>query len=287
VVAFGGRIEDKNHFGGESMAIVTMKQLLEAGVHFGHQARRWNPKMERYIFGERNGVYIIDLQKTVQQVNSVYHFVRETVEQGGTLLFVGTKRQAQEVVREQAARCGMFYVTNRWLGGTLTNFETIKKSIRRLKRVEKMEQEGNFGNLTKKEIGKLLKEKAKLDKNLVGLKEMSILPSALFIIDTKKEAIAVAEANKLKIPSIGIVDTNCDPDEVMYPVPGNDDAIRSIKLFTTIIADAVLDAKARVLEGRETPGTELGVGEKEENAAVLSRTGSSVVEDEEEEPDSE
>jgi len=268
------------------MAIVTMKQLLEAGVHFGHQARRWNPKMERYIFGERNKVYIIDLQKTVQQVNAVYHFVRETVEQGGSILFVGTKRQAQEVVREQASRCGMFYVTNRWLGGTLTNFETIKKSIRRLKRIEKMEQEGNFGTLTKKEIGKLLKEKTKLEKNLIGLKDMGGLPSAIFIIDTKKEAIAVAEANKLKIPSIGIVDTNCDPDEVLYPIPGNDDAIRSIRLFTTIIAEAVLDGKARVLEGREVPGTELGAATEEE-AAAYSRAGSSVSKDEDDEPGSE
>jgi small subunit ribosomal protein S2 len=264
-----------------------MKQLLEAGVHFGHQARRWNPKMERYIFGERNGVYIIDLQKTVQQVNTVYHFIRETVEQGENILFVGTKRQAQEVVREQATRCGMFYVTNRWLGGTLTNFETIKKSIRRLKRIEKMEQESDYGNLTKKEIGKLLKEKAKLDKNLSGVKEMTRLPGALFIIDTKKEAIAVAEARKLDIPAIGIVDTNCDPDEVTYPIPGNDDAIRAIKLFTTIMADAVLDAKARVLEGREVPGTELGAEVEEQ--PVGSRAGSTVieVEDEADAPDAE
>jgi small subunit ribosomal protein S2 len=260
-----------------------MKQLLEAGVHFGHQARRWNPKMERYIFGERNGVYIIDLQKTVQQVNTVYHFVRETVEQGGNILFVGTKRQAQDVVREQAARCGMFYVTSRWLGGTLTNYETIKKSIRRLKRIEKMEQEGNYGTLTKKEIGKLLKEKAKLEKNLIGLKDMGALPATLFIIDTKKESIAVAESNKLKIPSIGIVDTNCDPDEITYPIPGNDDAIRSIKLFTTIIADAVLDAKARVLEGRDVPGTELGAAGTEEGRPVFTRAGSPSA-DEEEEP---
>lgn len=266
------------------MAIVTMKQLLESGVHFGHQARRWNPKMERYIFGARNGVYIIDLQKTVQQVNTVYHFIREAVEQGESVLFVGTKRQAQEVIREQAIRCGMFYVNTRWLGGTLTNFETIKKSIRRLKRIEKMEQEGDFGNLVKKEIGKLLKEKAKLDKNLAGLKEMNRLPGVVFIIDTKKEAIAVAETRKLGIPSIGIVDTNCDPDEVTYPIPGNDDAIRAIKLFTTIIADAVLDAKARVLEGREVPGTELGA-EIEEEAPATSRAGSAVSDDEDDAPD--
>ncbi len=266
------------------MAIVTMKQLLEAGVHFGHQARRWNPKMERYIFGERNGVYIIDLQKTVQQVNTVYHFVREMVEEGEPILFVGTKRQAQEVVREQATRCGMFYVTNRWLGGTLTNYETIKKSIRRLKRIEKMEQDGDFGDMGKKEISRLLKEKAKLDKNLSGLKDMPRLPGAVFIIDTKKEAIAVAETQKLKIPSIGIVDTNCDPDEVTYPVPGNDDAIRAIKLFTTIIADAVLDGKARVLEGREVPGMELKPRpkEEEEDQLAASRAGSATEDDNEE-----
>lgn len=240
------------------MAIVTMKQLLESGVHFGHQARRWNPKMKKFIFGERNGVYIIDLQKTIKQVNEVYHFVRECVEAGGTILFVGTKRQAQEVVREQAERCGMFYVTNRWLGGTLTNFETIRKSTRRLKRIDKMEEDGDFGTIIKKEINSILKEKAKLEKNLSGIKEMSQLPAAVFIIDTKKEGIAVAETKKLGIPSVGIVDTNCDPDDVVLPIPGNDDAIRAIKLFTNIIADAVLDAKARVLEGREVPGTELG-----------------------------
>ncbi len=266
------------------MAIVTMKQLLEAGVHFGHQARRWNPKMERFIFGERNGVYIIDLQKTVQHVNSAYHFIRETVENGESVLFVGTKRQAQEVVREQAVRSGMFYVTNRWLGGSLTNFETIKKSIRRLKRIEKMEQDSDFGTLTKKEIGKLLKEKAKLEKNLAGLKEMTRLPGAVFIIDTKKDAIAVAESKKLGIPSVGIVDTNCDPDDVTYPIPGNDDAIRSIRLLTTIVADAVLDAKARALEGREVPGTELGAIKEEEEAAS-ARAGSTIVDEDEDESD--
>lgn len=252
------------------MAIVTMKQLLEAGVHFGHQARRWNPKMQKFIFGARNGVYIIDLQKTIQQVNAVYHYVRESVEAGEDVLFVGTKRQAQEVVREEAARCGMFYVTNRWLGGTLTNFETIKKSIRRLKRIDKMIEEDDYGDLVKKEINKLQKEKVKLDKNLFGIKEMPSLPGVVFIIDTKKENIAVAEAKKLGIASIGIVDTNCDPDDVTYPIPGNDDAIRSIRLFTGIIAEAVLDAKARSLEGREVPGTELGASakKKDDNASA-------------------
>ena len=201
------------------MAIVTMRQLLEAGVHFGHQSRRWNPKMKKFIFGERNGVYIIDLQKTIKQVNTVYHFIRETVEEGGTILFVGTKRQAQETVREQAERCGMFHVTNRWLGGTLTNFDTIKKSVRRLKKIEKMEEDGDFGTVIKKEINAILKEKGKLAKNLSGIKDMGDLPGVLFIIDTKKEAIVGAEAKKLGIPSVGIVDTNCDPDDVTYPIP--------------------------------------------------------------------
>ncbi len=251
------------------MAIVTMKQLLESGVHFGHQSRRWNPKMKKFIFGARKGVYIIDLQKTVVQVNLVYHFVREAVEAGEKVLFVGTKRQAQEVVREQAQRCGMFYVTNRWLGGTLTNFETIRKSVRRLKRIEKMEEDGDFGELIKKEINSLLKEKVKLAKNLSGIKDMAELPGVIFIIDTKKEGIAVAEAKKLAIPSVGIVDTNCDPDDVDYPIPGNDDAIRAIKLFTTIIADAVLDGQARTLEGREVPGTELGAASENKEAAPV------------------
>ncbi|UCD56191.1 MAG: 30S ribosomal protein S2, partial [Candidatus Hydrogenedentota bacterium] len=200
-----------------------------------------------------------------------------------SVLFVGTKRQAQEVVREQAVRCGMFYVTNRWLGGTLTNFETIKKSIRRLKRIEKMEQESGFGTLTKKEIGKLLKEKGKLEKNLLGIKEMAGLPGAVFVIDTKKEAIAVAEVRKLGIQSVGIVDTNCDPDDVTYPIPGNDDAIRSIRLFTTIIADAVLDAKARSLEGREVPGTELGAETHEEGALASPGPTSAISEDDKDE----
>lgn len=275
----GAVAADKPMYGGNSMAIVTMKDLLECGVHFGHQARRWNPKMSKFIFAERNGVYIIDLQKTIQQVNTVYHFVRETVEEGEYILFVGTKRQAQDVVQEQATRCGMFYVTNRWLGGTLTNFETMKKSIRRLKRIEKMEEAGDFGTLTKKEIGKLLKEKTKLAKNLEGIKEMTELPGAVFIIDTKKEGIAVAETKKLGIASIGVVDTNCDPDDVSYPMPGNDDAIRSIKLFTTIIADAVLDAKARALEGRAVPGTELGAAADEEKEVDLPRASSAKLDD--------
>jgi small subunit ribosomal protein S2 len=262
------------------MPVVTMKELLECGVHFGHQARRWNPKMQKFIFSERNGIYIIDLQKTIKQVNAVYHFIREAVENGENVLFVGTKRQAQDVVREQAERCNMYYITHRWLGGTLTNFETIKKSIRRLKRIDKMVEENDFGTLVKKEIGKLMKEKVKLEKNLLGIKEMPNLPGTIFIIDTKKESIAVAEAKKLGIPSVGIVDTNCDPDDVTYPIPGNDDAIRAIKLFSTIVADAVLDAKARSLEGRAVPGTELGATKQEEKEAA------SKIPDSENEPDS-
>jgi small subunit ribosomal protein S2 len=251
-----------------------MRQLLEAGVHFGHQSRRWNPKMKKFIFGERNGVYIIDLQKTIKQVNQVYHFIREMVEEGETVLFVGTKRQAQETVREQAERCGMFHVTNRWLGGTLTNFDTIKKSVRRLKKIEQMEEDGDFGTVIKKEINALLKEKAKLAKNLSGIKDMGGLPGVLFIIDTKKEGIVVAEAKKLGIPSVGIVDTNCDPDDVTHPIPGNDDAIRAIKLFTSIIAEAVLDGQARTLEGRDVPGTELGAASEKGEAKAAPEKAS-------------
>jgi small subunit ribosomal protein S2 len=256
-----------------------MRQLLEAGVHFGHQSRRWNPKMKKFIFGERNGVYIIDLQKTIKQVNEVYHFIREMVEEGESVLFVGTKRQAQETVREQAERCGMFHVTNRWLGGTLTNFDTIKKSVRRLKKIEKMEEDGDFDTVIKKEINAILKEKAKLAKNLSGIKDMGGLPGALFIIDTKKESIVVAEAKKLGIPSVGIVDTNCDPDDVTHPIPGNDDAIRAIKLFTSIIAEAVLDGQARTLEGRDVPGTELGAASKKGKAKAASARASEDVEE--------
>ncbi|WP_077621942.1 30S ribosomal protein S2 [Sediminibacillus massiliensis] len=225
------------------MAVISMKQLLEAGVHFGHQTRRWNPKMKKYIFTERNGIYIIDLQKTVKKVDEAYQYVKDIAADGGTILFVGTKKQAQESVRDEAIRSGMYYVNQRWLGGTLTNFQTIRKRINRLKDIERMEEDGTFDVLPKKEVVGLLKEKERLVKFLGGIKEMNKLPDALFIIDPRKERIAVAEAHKLKIPIVGIVDTNCDPDEIDYVIPANDDAIRAVKLLTSKMADAVLEAK--------------------------------------------
>ncbi|MCF6093807.1 30S ribosomal protein S2 [Microaerobacter geothermalis] len=223
------------------MAVISMKQLLEAGVHFGHQTRRWNPKMDRYIFTERNGIYIIDLQKTVKKVEEAYYFVRDLAANGGTLLFVGTKKQAQDSVQEEAERCGMFYINQRWLGGTLTNFQTIRKRIDRLHQLETMEGDGTFDVLPKKEVILLKKEKDRLEKFLGGIKGMTSLPDAVFVIDPRKEHIAVAEARKLGIPIVAIVDTNCDPDEVDYVIPGNDDAIRAVKLLTAKIADAVVE----------------------------------------------
>jgi small subunit ribosomal protein S2 len=224
------------------MAVISMKQLLEAGVHFGHQTRRWNPKMDRYIFTERNGIYIIDLQKTVKKVEEAYNFVKSVAEENGTILFVGTKKQAQDSVKEEAIRSGQFYINQRWLGGTLTNFQTIQKRIDRLKSIEKMQEDGTFELLPKKEVIILRKEQERLEKFLGGIKGMKGLPSALFIIDPRKERIAVAEARKLGIPIVGIVDTNCDPDEIDYVIPGNDDAIRAVKLLTAKMADAVLEA---------------------------------------------
>lgn len=224
------------------MAVISMKQLLEAGVHFGHQTRRWNPKMAPYIFTERNGIYIIDLQKTVKKVEEAYDFVRNLVSEGKSILFVGTKKQAQESIREEAERCGMFYVNERWLGGMLTNYQTIRQRIDRLHELERMEEEGKFALLPKKEVAKLLGERDKLQRFLGGIKTMKELPGALFIVDPRKERIALAEARKLGIPVIAIVDTNCDPDEVDYVIPGNDDAIRAVKLLTSKIADAVLEA---------------------------------------------
>jgi small subunit ribosomal protein S2 len=225
-----------------------MKQLLEAGVHFGHQTRRWNPKMKKYIFTERNGIYIIDLQKTVKKVEEAYNFVKEIAANGGTVLFVGTKKQAQESVKEEAIRSGQFYVNQRWLGGTLTNFETIQKRIKRLKDIEKMEADGVFDVLPKKEVIQLKKEWDRLEKFLGGIKEMKSIPDAIFVIDPRKERIAVAEAHKLNIPLVGIVDTNCDPDEIDVVIPANDDAIRAVKLLTGKMADAILEAK----QGEET-----------------------------------
>ncbi|GFR37699.1 30S ribosomal protein S2 [Insulibacter thermoxylanivorax] len=230
------------------MAVISMKQLLEAGVHFGHQTRRWNPKMEKYIFTERNGIYIIDLQKTVKKVEEAYNYVKSLAASGGTILFVGTKKQAQDSVREEAERCGMFWINQRWLGGTLTNFQTIQKRIARLHELERMEEDGTFELLPKKEVIILRKEKERLEKFLGGIKNMKQLPDALFVIDPRKERIAVSEARKLGIPIIAIVDTNCDPDEIDYVIPGNDDAIRAVKLLTSKIADAVVEAR----QGEET-----------------------------------
>ncbi|MCR5614301.1 30S ribosomal protein S2 [Treponema sp.] len=224
------------------MAVVTMKSLLESGVHFGHQVKRWDPRMKKYIFASRNGIHIIDLQKTIAAIRESYEAVRKIASSGKSVLFVGTKKQAQQAIQKEAERCGMFYVNNRWLGGMLTNFSTIKKSLQRLKKIEKMEVDGTFGNLTKKEVSALQKEKAKLEKNLGGIKEMKELPGALFVIDTHKEQIAVAEAHRMGIPVIAVVDTNCNPEGIDYPIPGNDDAIRAITLFTSIIANAVIEA---------------------------------------------
>lgn len=224
------------------MSVISMKQLLEAGVHFGHQTRRWNPKMAPYIFTERNGIYIIDLQKTVKKVEEAYNFVRE-ITQDQTILFVGTKKQAQEAVKEEAIRCNMFYVNERWLGGMLTNFQTIQKRISRLRELENMENNGVFDVLPKKEVITLRHEMERLQKFLGGIKNMDKLPGALFVIDPRKERIAVAEARKLGLPIVAIVDTNCDPDEVDYVIPGNDDAIRAVKPLTAKVADAVLEAR--------------------------------------------
>ncbi len=224
------------------MAVVTMKNLLESGVHFGHQVKRWDPRMKKYIFSERNGIHIIDLQKTIVAIREAYEAVRKTTSEGKSVLFVGTKKQAQQTIQKEAERCGMFYINNRWLGGMLTNFSTIKKSLARLKKIEKMEVDGTFDNLTKKEIASLQKEKSKLEKNLGGIKEMKDLPGILFIIDTRKEEIAIREARSLGIPIIAVVDTNCNPEGIDYPIPGNDDAIRAISLFTGVIANAVIEA---------------------------------------------
>jgi small subunit ribosomal protein S2 len=228
------------------MAVVTMKSLLESGVHFGHQVHRWDPRMKQYIFAERNGIHIIDLQKTIQAIKDAYDAVRKTIKSGKTVLFVGTKKQAQQAIQKEAERCGMFYVNNRWLGGMLTNFVTIKESLRRLKKLEKMEVDGTFENLTKKEIASLSKERDKLQKNLGGIKEMKDIPGILFIVDTRKEAISVAEARRMGIPIAAVVDTNCNPEGIDYPIPGNDDAIRSISLFTQIIANAVVETDNEV-----------------------------------------
>ncbi len=247
------------------MAVVTMRQLLESGVHFGHQTRRWNPKMKRFIFTERNGIYIIDLQQSLSYIDRAYEFIKETVAHGGSVLFVGTKKQAQESVAEQATRVGMPYVNQRWLGGMLTNFSTVHKRLQRLKELELIDFDDVAGSgITKKELLVLKREKDKLERTLGGIRDMSRVPSAVWVVDTKKEHIAVAEARKLGIPVVAILDTNCDPDEVDFPIPGNDDAIRAVGLLTRVLADAVAEglmARAGVGQTEEKPGAELGAGE--------------------------
>ena len=238
------------------MSIITIKQLLEAGVHFGHHTRRWNPKMQEYIFTERNGIYIIDLQKTVKKFEEAYNFVRDLSAQGGNILFVGTKKQAAEAIKEEAERCGMYYVNVRWPGGMLTNFKTIKRSINRLNTLEKMQADGTFDLLPKKEVAALVKEMTNLEKSYGGIKTMEKLPSAVFIVDPRKEHNAVLEAKKLGIPVVAIVDTNCDPDDADYVIPGNDDAIRAIKLISAALADAVIEGRQGEQTEEAAPATE-------------------------------
>lgn len=258
----------KNNGGFKIMSVVSMKQLLESGVHFGHATRRWNPKMGKYIYTSRNGIYIIDLQKTANEIEKAYAALLEIVKNDGKVLFVGTKKQAQEAVKEEALRCGHYYVNNRWLGGTLTNFKTIKKRIAKLNQLYKMEEDGIFDALPKKEVAKLKAEREKLEKNLGGIKEMKKAPEALFIIDPRKEHNAILEARKLNIPVFGIVDTNCDPDDVDYVIPANDDAIRAVKLVTWVMTNAVIEAQGGVVEKFEDEEVNLGeeiAKEKKEN----------------------
>ncbi len=242
--------------------VVTMKELLESGVHFGHQVKRWNPKMKKYIFGDRNGIYIIDLQKTLRMLEDACNFVRGVSAKGEPILLVGTKKQAQDAIQEEARRAGAFFVNQRWLGGMLTNFSTIRKSIERLKSIEKMKDDGTYELLPKKEVVGLEKERMKLEKNLGGIKDMTKLPGAVFIVDSKKERIAVTEARRLSIPIVGIVDTNCDPDEIDYIIPGNDDAIRAIKLITSKIADAVIEGKEDIEKAATEAAEKQAIEEK-------------------------
>ncbi len=251
------------------MSVISMKNLLEAGVHFGHQTRRWNPKMKPYIFTERNGIYIIDLQKTVKKVEEAYYFVRDIIADGGTVLFVGTKKQAQEAIETEAKRCGMYYVNQRWLGGMLTNFQTISKRVERLFELEKMEEDGVFDVLPKKEVINLNRERERLEKYLGGIKDMKSLPDVLFVVDPKKEDIAVHEARILHIPVVAIIDTNCDPDEVDYAIPGNDDAIRAVKLLTETIANAVIEARQGL---EESTATEENVAEETVELETVQET---------------
>ena len=233
------------------MATELIKKLLEAGVHFGHQSRRWNPKMKRFIFGERGGIYIIDLEKTVDRLNAARDAIRDIAARGGKILLVGTKKQAQQVIEEEALRCEMFYVKNRWMGGLLTNLETVKKSVRKLIDIEKMETNGTVNRLTKKEASLLMKEKDRLIRDLGGIREMGVVPQAIFIVDTKKEEIAVAEANRLGIPVFGLIDTNSDPDLIQYPIPGNDDAVKSIKFIAGLMVDSVIEGRKEFLAGKK------------------------------------
>jgi small subunit ribosomal protein S2 len=241
-------VEEKPKIGGKSMSGVTIKQMLEAGLHFGHQTRRWNPKMKPYIFAPRNGIYIINLDKTIGLFRKAYDYVVQEASKGGYVLFVGTKRQAQTTIKEEAIRSGMYYINHRWLGGTLTNFQTIKKGVDRLKSIEAMQEDGSISKFPKKEILLMEKERVKLERNIGGIKNMRSLPAAVFVIDPNKEQIAVKEANKLNIPVIALADTNCSPDGISYIIPGNDDAIRAIKLITSAIAEAVLDGRAQLKE---------------------------------------
>ncbi len=242
--------------------VATMKELLEAGVHFGHQVKRWNPKMKKYIFGERNGIYIIDLQKTVRGLDDAYNYIRDIAASGQDILFVGTKKQAQDSIAEEAVRAGAFYINQRWLGGMLTNFSTIKKSIEKLKKIEAMKEDGTFELLPKKEVAQLEKTRQKLEKNLGGIKDMQDIPGALFVIDPRREGISVHEANKLSIPVTAVVDTNCDPDNIDYVIPGNDDAIRAIKLLTSRIANAIIEGKEQLARETEEEEEEASIEEK-------------------------
>jgi small subunit ribosomal protein S2 len=265
------------------MAQITMKELLEAGVHFGHQTKRWNPKMAKYIFGERNGIYIIDLQKTLKKFRDAYGFTRDLAAQGGTILFVGTKKQAQETIADEARRCGMFFVNQRWLGGTLTNFTTIRKSIAYLRRLEDMRETGEYERVPKKEALGLERERVKLERALAGIKEMDRLPSAIYVVDPRKERITVAEAQKLGVPIIAIVDTNCDPSGIDYPIPGNDDAIRAVRLITSRLADAVIEGRGVVAKvdadelaaamAAGTPGEGAAAGGPAETAEPATAVG--------------
>lgn len=250
------------------MSVISMKQLLEAGVHFGHQTRRWNPKMAKYIFTERNGIYIIDLQKTVRKIDEAYNYMRDAAMEGKSILFVGTKKQAQESIESEAKRCNMFYVSNRWLGGMLTNFTTIRKRVERLNEIDKMEQDGQFEVLPKKEVIKIQQEREKLNNNLGGIREMKNLPGLLFVVDPKKEHLAVDEARKLGIPIVAMVDTNCDPDIIDYVIPGNDDAIRAVKLISSKMADAVLEGRQGYQDDPEATQEQMPIEEEEEKKSA-------------------